>query len=332
MSQLAPPKILKPTSRNKLNQPWFTSELKAFQRKCRQLERQWKLNPGTEERELLKSTFKIYRAARFKAKSDFSTVKVQEALNVLRELIKVIKELSTPFKPPDLVNTQEYCDKVAKHFENKILCFYANFAPLHVSGELIPCISPDSLASEVTLSDFPCPSHVDQSKLILNMRSGSPLDLCPPSVIRMIPDYIARILMPSFQEILKSGCFPSRWKETIVVPVKKKPLGDVQDLDNLRPIVLLPFFAKILEKIMNKALVDFLGEVEVLDPSQHGFRKAHSTKMALISSSDSIRRLVDDEQGAILVLFDLSAAFDTISSQILTARLYQAGVRDRALK
>ncbi|KAJ1174152.1 hypothetical protein NDU88_005975, partial [Pleurodeles waltl] len=112
----------------------------------------------------------------------------------------------------------------------------------------------------------------------------------------------------------------------------KKPLGDVQYLDNLRPIALLPFFAKILEKIMNKALVDFLGEVEVLDPSQHGFRKAHSTETALIASTDSIRRLVDEGHSAILVLLDLSAAFDTISSQILIALLYQAGVRDRALK
>ncbi|KAJ1143290.1 hypothetical protein NDU88_009600, partial [Pleurodeles waltl] len=56
------------------------------------------------------------------------------------------------------------------------------------------------------------------------------------------------------------------------------------------------------------------------------------TESALITSSDSIRRMVDEGQGAFLILLDLSVAFDTISPQILLARLYQAGIREQALK
>ncbi|XP_069068778.1 uncharacterized protein [Pleurodeles waltl] len=79
-------------------------------------------------------------------------------------------------------------------------------------------------------------------------------------------------------------------------------------------------------------LVEFLVEVGSLDSSQHGFRKAHSTETALILASDVIRKLVDEGQGAILVLLDISAAFDTVSPHLLTSRLCQVGIRERALK
>ncbi|KAJ1197856.1 hypothetical protein NDU88_001701 [Pleurodeles waltl] len=140
---------------------------------------------------------------------------------------------------------------------------------------------------------------------------------------------MARALVPIFQEVLDSGMYPPSWKETIVVPLKKKPDGDSQDLNNLRPIA---FLAKILEKALNKELGEFLVDGGGLDSSQHGFKKAHSTETALISSSDAIRRLVDEGQGAILELLDLSAAFNTISPYLLTSRLSQAGIRGRALK
>ncbi|KAJ1198927.1 hypothetical protein NDU88_002765 [Pleurodeles waltl] len=59
---------------------------------------------------------------------------------------------------------------------------------------------------------------------------------------------------------------------------------------------------------------------------------ADSTESALLTTSDSIRRLLDEGQGAVLVLLDLSVEFDTFSPQIMVSRLYQAGIRDSALK
>ncbi|KAJ1183531.1 hypothetical protein NDU88_000349, partial [Pleurodeles waltl] len=51
---------------------------------------------------------------------------------------------------------------------------------------------------------------------------------------------------------------------------------------NFRPISLLPFPAKVIEKAVNKQLTNFLEDNNLLDPSQSGFQANHSTETTLI--------------------------------------------------
>lgn len=69
----------------------------------------------------------------------------------------------------------------------------------------------------------------------------------------------------------------------------------------------------------------------MLDPSQPGFRAAHSTETSLIEVADNIRLALDTGQSAMLVLLDLSAAFDTISHRTLVHRLWEMGIRGTVL-
>lgn len=54
---------------------------------------------------------------------------------------------------------------------------------------------------------------------------------------------------------------------------------------------------------------------------QSGYRKHHSTKSALLRVSNDILRAIDDNSTALRLLFDLSAAFDTVNHVILLNRL-----------
>lgn len=92
-----------------------------------------------------------------------------------------------------------------------------------------------------------------------------------------------------------------------------------------------PFFGKILEALVNKQLTSYIEINNLLDPSQSGFRAYHSTVTALLETVDNIRLSLDARQSAILVLLDLSAAFDTISHCILLDRLRDLGVGGAAL-
>ncbi|XP_069089267.1 very-long-chain enoyl-CoA reductase-like [Pleurodeles waltl] len=96
MDSLAPARAAAPRITKKLNQPWFSKELKILQRKYRQKERCWKLNPRDEERAKLKSALKIYKEACLTAKSDYFTLKISEAANSSKELFKTINVLTTP--------------------------------------------------------------------------------------------------------------------------------------------------------------------------------------------------------------------------------------------
>ena len=59
----------------------------------------------------------------------------------------------------------------------------------------------------------------------------------------------------------------------------------------------------------------------------------YSIETALLKVVSDIRCSIDNSQGVILLLLDLSAAFDTVDYQILFDRLVrQLGIRDVVLK
>ena len=66
---------------------------------------------------------------------------------------------------------------------------------------------------------------------------------------------------------------------------------------------------------------------------QYAYRPLHSTETALLRVQNDILQAVNSEGGAILVLSDLSADFDTIDHQKLLELLdYSFGIRGDALR
>lgn len=61
----------------------------------------------------------------------------------------------------------------------------------------------------------------------------------------------------------------------------------------------------------------------VFEEFQSGFRKYHSTESALLKVFNDILLSVDSGDSVILLLLDLSAAFDTVDHNILISRLEQ---------
>uniref|UniRef100_A0A8C8DHB1 Reverse transcriptase domain-containing protein n=1 Tax=Oryzias sinensis TaxID=183150 RepID=A0A8C8DHB1_9TELE len=92
-------------------------------------------------------------------------------------------------------------------------------------------------------------------------------------------------------------------------------------MDNYRPVSNLPFLGKLIEKLVFIQLHDFLNEHNVLEKCPSGFRTGHSTETALLKILNDLRHNYDSQKLSVLVLLDLSAAFDTVDHQILIDRL-----------
>ena len=113
-----------------------------------------------------------------------------------------------------------------------------------------------------------------------------------------------------------------------VIPIYKK--GDHALPCNYRPISLLSVFNKLLERLICKQLLHFLERYELLYSFQYGYRKLHSTTLALIELTDSIRRLIDSKHIVFSLFIDFTKAFDTVDHEILLTKLAHYGVRGHA--
>ena len=79
--------------------------------------------------------------------------------------------------------------------------------------------------------------------------------------------------------------------------------------------------AKILEKVILHKRLSNIQENILSYPFQSAYRAGHSTETILLSIVNDILSALDKDDISVLLLLDLSAAFDTIGHQILLSRL-----------
>ena len=79
---------------------------------------------------------------------------------------------------------------------------------------------------------------------------------------------------------------------------------------------------RILEKVVAEQLTVHLENHEIFDKFQSGFSKRHSTETTLLKVSSDILVSADSGEYTVLVLLDLSSAFDTVDHNILIKRLH----------
>jgi len=103
-------------------------------------------------------------------------------------------------------------------------------------------------------------------------------------------------------------------------------------MKNYRPFSNLPFIAKCCEKVVADQLNQYLAANNLNEVFQSAYKRNHSTETALINVQDDILRSIDGGGCVLLLLLDISAAFDTVDHDILLSRLStDFGIKGKAL-
>ena len=120
----------------------------------------------------------------------------------------------------------------------------------------------------------------------LDSNSAPGLDGIKTSFMKRCRQFVVPIISILANLCFRTGVFSSCFKRSIVSPVHKG--GDGNDVNNYRPISVLPCISKIIEKLLNKRLFNYLDKYKILSESQYGFRKGKSTQDAIINLINTI--------------------------------------------
>ena len=113
--------------------------------------------------------------------------------------------------------------------------------------------------------------------------------------------------------------FPVAWKEALVLPLLKKPGLDIL-FKNFRPVSNLPFVSRLTESAVYNQTHSHICMNNLYPANQSSYRKNYSTETALLRVKNDMLN-VNKQHAALLVLKDLSAAFDTMDHNVLLSRL-----------
>ena len=120
-----------------------------------------------------------------------------------------------------------------------------------------------------------------------------------------------RIITTIYNQCLKRGCFPKRWKIAKVIPVTKPAKENSLDPSKYRPIRLLNMGGKILEKLLINKINHHLYKHELLTDIQFGFTPRRNTIDATMEAKSFIEPILEKRGPVIMTSLDVQGAFDS---------------------
>ena len=129
---------------------------------------------------------------------------------------------------------------------------------------------------------------------------------------------------------LSSSKVPNVWKLAHVLPLFKK--GDPCDVNNYRPVSLLPCPSKIMERVVFKHLYNYIRDNNLISPHQSGFKPGDSTVNQLSFLYHTFCEALDNKKDIHIVFCDISKAFDRVWHKGLVHKLKKIGIHGRLLE
>lgn len=290
--------------------PWLTEDLKLLREKKHAAKSRYKMDPSDKNKE----KYKLLRNRCNRLCRDAQRRHIHKSVENGNpaKVWKFLKSIGIGRSRNDSLPKDINIDLLNKHFTSSAtMDGTAKTNTLnHLSSLPIPDYTPFVFSQ---LSDC------DVKKNILSIASNAVgSDSISRNMILPLLDILTPVITHILNNSLSSSTFPTAWKDAQVIPLPKKLNPSLSDY---RPISILPFLSKVLERVVHQQLSAFLSENELFNPFQSGFRQGHSTVTALVKITDDIRHGMDNKCLTVLALLDFSNAFNTVDFDILLGLL-----------
>lgn len=159
-----------------------------------------------------------------------------------------------------------------------------------------------------------------------------PLDPLPASVLTKCLPKLVPVITDIVNCSLDEALIPNSIKTALIIPLLKKTHLDTEDFKNFCRISNLPFVSKLMEKSVAVQLLQYIDDNNLNEKLQSAYKKLQSTETAVLRVRDDILRTVDRGCTVVLLLLDLSTAFDSVDHGILLHRLNtRFGIKGKVL-
>ena len=329
-------KIIKPNDCEK--PPWIDGGYQIERAKRRQLEKRYKKTKSLHDWNNYRSQSILCRKlVKLKRKHFYgeTLVKIdgnQKALFQFVNRITDSKKSSDNKLPNNIQDSAVLANKFNTFFIDKINRIRQTFqSPTSNTAEPMESSVTDINDEYLTIFD---PCTVDELKEIIK-NSGivvSPYDLLPGPLMKQSMNTLLPYLNKLVNLSLSSGNFDGL-KDAIVRPLFKKDAKDINDFSNYRPVSNLTFLSKLVERVVLSRLQKHMDNINFNCSTQFGYKKHHGTETLLLKLVNDLLVGLDSRSGVVLVLIDLSAAFDTVChNKLINILSNQLKIQGVALK
>ena len=326
------------TLKTRPSMPWYNSEIDAAKRLRRKLEKVWLKSKSLEDFQRFKTQRNHVTYIINMAKKAYYTDFIAKNSDNQAKLFKSAKILLTAKDDicfPNHPDKDVLCDEIGEFFVHKIAKIREEIDATDLSTELCDLVPHDqSLPAGCTKLEYFKPLSEEEIRSLISSSSKKhcALDPMPSSLIVDCLDELLPVITKIVNSSLVQGHFPQDWKEALVKPLKKKS-GLGATFNNLRPISNLKFISKLTERAAYNQICNHLMENDLLPELQSAYRQRYSTETALLKVQNDIFLSMNRQHVTLLVLLDLSAAFDTVDHSVLLERMETTfGISGKALE
>lgn len=316
----------------KTKQNWFTKGLKKSSVCKRRLYIKFKFCKTNKN--INKNNYKkydrIFKKCVSKAQQIYNTKYIQNSNNKCRATWTTIKEKTNARRAHNNVTAIHYNNdrltdpnKIVNIFNDYFIDLTTNISQTTSSDTKHIKTNPKTIFLTPT-------SPLEILKIVMSLKNSKSVgyDGIDTNTIKSCAKYICEPLSHIINLSFEEGHFPEKLKYSIVKPLHKK--GDTCDLNNYRPITLIPIFSKIIEKAMNVRMLNFFCEHNILQKEQFGFRKNSSTTLATFNLVKVISESLNYKTPVTTIFLDMSKAYDLVVHDTLLEKLDKYGVRGNA--
>ena len=175
-------------------------------------------------------------------------------------------------------------------------------------------------------------NYAQVRKFILSLRNdcSSGYDQIPVKFLKPVVDKITSPIVHIINNSIDKQIFADNWKIARACPIPR--VDNPLNVENFRPISVLPVLSKIYEKVILHQLSGFIEKSSIYNASQSGFRKGHSTTTMLLKFRDDIQKALNRNEVTTSILIDYSKAFDTIDHETLLKKLVNLNFDNSSIK